>query len=152
MATHLKTTQNPPLHAMFRFLQQVRRCFRGRFSPFTPPPCAFPSRSPRFVSLPHPTQRTRIQVLLFDQPTVRLEGVIAGFDEYMNLVLEGAEEVAKGKAGGAERRSALGRLLLKGDNITAIAGLPAAVAAASGGGEGGGGGGADAGGEGAVGP
>jgi small nuclear ribonucleoprotein (snRNP)-like protein len=78
-------------------------------------------------------------VWLFDQPTVRLEGVIAGFDEYMNLVLEGAEEVSRGRGGGAERRSALGRLLLKGDNITAITGVPVGV----GGGGGGGGGGGD---------
>ncbi len=69
---------------------------------------------------------------------------MAGFDEYMNLVLEGAEEVVKGKGAGgaAERRSALGRLLLKGDNITAITGVPAAAAAAAAAaGDGGGGGG-----------
>ncbi len=54
-----------------------------------------------------------------------------GFDEYMNLVLDGAEEVdsrAKAK-GGAVKRKALGRILLKGDNITAVAALPVAAAA-----------------------
>ena len=45
----------------------------------------------RFLQL-----RTRVQVWLYDQPLVRLEGVIVGFDEYMNLVLEGTEEVVKG--------------------------------------------------------
>jgi small nuclear ribonucleoprotein E len=106
----------------------------------------------RFVHL-----RTSVQVWLFDQPQVRLEGTIVGFDEYMNLVLEGAEEVAKAKGG--ERRSAMGKLLLKGDNITAILGvggqggggsssgsgggaatsvLAAAIAAGGGGGGGGG--------------
>lgn len=49
----------------------------------------------------------------------------------MNLVLDGAEEVdsrAKAK-GGAVKRKALGRILLKGDNITAVAALPVAAAA-----------------------
>ena len=37
-----------------------------------------------------------------------------GFDEYMNLVLEDAEEVNKKKG----TRKTVGRILLKGDNIT----------------------------------
>ncbi|KAJ6746283.1 SMALL NUCLEAR RIBONUCLEOPROTEIN E, partial [Salix koriyanagi] len=37
-----------------------------------------------------------------------------GFDEYMNLVLEDAEEVSVKK----KSRKSLGRILLKGDNIT----------------------------------
>ncbi|KAJ0677390.1 putative small nuclear ribonucleoprotein E [Helianthus annuus] len=37
-----------------------------------------------------------------------------GFDEYMNLVLDEAEEVSIKK----KTRKALGRILLKGDNIT----------------------------------
>ncbi|KAL3566764.1 hypothetical protein D5086_032179 [Populus alba] len=37
-----------------------------------------------------------------------------GFDEYMNLVLEDAEEVNIKK----KSRKSLGRILLKGDNIT----------------------------------
>ena len=73
---------------------------------------------------------------LFDQPQVRLEGTILGFDEYMNLVLD-ITEVMKGKGGSGERRNALGRLLLKGDNITAILGAPPKVG--GGGGSGGGG-------------
>ena len=39
---------------------------------------------------------------------------VQGFDEYMNLVLDAAEEVDMKKGG----RKALGRILLKGDNIT----------------------------------
>lgn len=93
-------------------------------------------------------QRARVQIWLFGQTDMRLEGRIAGFDEYMNLVLDEAEEVhlptkGQGKAGaggaGGEanavvRRKALGRVLLKGDAITLM--QPAA---------GGGGGGAGAG-------
>jgi len=37
-----------------------------------------------------------------------------GFDEYMNLVLDNAEEVDMKK----NTRKSLGRILLKGDNIT----------------------------------
>uniref|UniRef100_A0A453RYM9 Sm protein E n=1 Tax=Aegilops tauschii subsp. strangulata TaxID=200361 RepID=A0A453RYM9_AEGTS len=39
---------------------------------------------------------------------------VAGFDEYMNLVLEDAEEINIKK----NTRKSLGRILLKGDNIT----------------------------------
>jgi small nuclear ribonucleoprotein E len=88
-------------------------------------------------------QRTRVQVWLFGQTDMRMEGRIAGFDEYMNLVLDEAEEVylptrgtggGKGAAAAGEeggdgkaasaseakpvRRKALGRVLLKGDTIT----------------------------------
>ncbi|TNN78545.1 Small nuclear ribonucleoprotein E [Liparis tanakae] len=37
--------------------------------------------------------RSRIQVWLYEQVNMRLEGCIIGFDEYMNLVLDDAEEV-----------------------------------------------------------
>jgi len=57
--------------------------------------------------------KTRIAVWLFEQPDLRIEGVILGFDEYMNLVLDQAEEVSKKKG----TRKAIGRILLKGDNI-----------------------------------
>ena len=63
---------------------------------------------------PWPAQKTRIQVMLFENTDLRIEGRIIGFDEYMNLVLEDAEELSTKKA----TRKALGRILLKGDNIT----------------------------------
>ncbi|CAL9200707.1 unnamed protein product [Musa hybrid cultivar] len=37
--------------------------------------------------------KARIQIWLFEQKDLRIEGRIIGFDEYMNLVLEEAEEV-----------------------------------------------------------
>ncbi|RXM93425.1 Small nuclear ribonucleoprotein E [Acipenser ruthenus] len=37
--------------------------------------------------------RSRIQVWLYEQVNMRIEGCIIGFDEYMNLVLDDAEEV-----------------------------------------------------------
>ncbi|KAL8235238.1 hypothetical protein R6Q59_021338 [Mikania micrantha] len=59
-------------------------------------------------------QKARIQIWLFEQKDLRIEGRIIGFDEYMNLVLDEAEEVSIKK----KTRKALGRILLKGDNIT----------------------------------
>ncbi|KAK9284610.1 hypothetical protein L1049_023786 [Liquidambar formosana] len=37
--------------------------------------------------------KARIQIWLFEQKDLRIEGRIIGFDEYMNLVLDDAEEV-----------------------------------------------------------
>lgn len=60
--------------------------------------------------------RTRIQIWLYENTTNRIEGYILGFDEYMNIVLDEAEEVnVKSKS-----RNKVGRILLKGDNITLI--------------------------------
>ncbi|WMV35513.1 hypothetical protein MTR67_028898 [Solanum verrucosum] len=58
--------------------------------------------------------KARIQIWLFEQKDQRIEGRIIGFDEYMNLVLDDAEEVNVKK----NSRKQLGRILLKGDNIT----------------------------------
>ncbi|KAH0993310.1 hypothetical protein GBA52_004793 [Prunus armeniaca] len=58
--------------------------------------------------------KARIQIWLFEQKDQRIEGRIIGFDEYMNLVLDEAEEVSIKK----NTRKSLGRILLKGDNIT----------------------------------
>ena len=58
--------------------------------------------------------KSRVQIMLYEQTSMRIEGVIIGFDEYMNLVLDNAEEVHAKK----KTRKALGRILLKGENIT----------------------------------
>ncbi|KAG8046486.1 hypothetical protein GUJ93_ZPchr0008g11564 [Zizania palustris] len=58
--------------------------------------------------------KARIQIWLFEQKDLRVEGRIIGFDEYMNLVLDDAEEINVKK----DTRKQLGRILLKGDNIT----------------------------------
>lgn len=64
--------------------------------------------------------KARIQVMLFEQASQRIEGVIIGFDEYMNLVLDDAEELHIKK----EIRKPLGRILLKGDNICLLMNAP----------------------------
>ena len=58
--------------------------------------------------------KAKIQIWLYDQADLRVEGRIVGFDEYMNLVLDDAEEVSVKRSS----RKPLGRILLKGDNIT----------------------------------
>ncbi|KAG1364098.1 small nuclear ribonucleoprotein E [Cocos nucifera] len=58
--------------------------------------------------------KARIQIWLFEQRDLRIEGRIIGFDEYMNLVLDDADELNIKK----NTRKPLGRILLKGDNIT----------------------------------
>jgi small nuclear ribonucleoprotein E len=57
-----------------------------------------------------------VQVWLFEQSDLRFEGLIIGFDEYMNLVMEECEEVSVKKG----TRSYLGRIMLKGDNLSLI--------------------------------
>ena len=57
-----------------------------------------------------------VQVWLYGQVSLRIEGIIVGFDEFMNLVLDKAlERQMKTK----ETRE-LGRILLRGDNITLL--------------------------------
>ena len=53
---------------------------------------------------------------------LRLQGTIIGFDEYMNVVLDNASEVNV-KQGLIKP---IGRILLKGDNITLIRACPVA--------------------------
>merc|ERR1712183_697830 len=60
--------------------------------------------------------RARVQVWLYENQNLRIEGRIIGFDEYMNGMLDKAEEVHMKK----ETRKPVGRILLKGDNITLI--------------------------------
>lgn len=60
---------------------------------------------------------TRVVVWLFDKSDLRIEGKILGFDEYMNVVLGDCEEI-RVKAG---TRREIGRIMLKGDNISVIA-------------------------------
>jgi small nuclear ribonucleoprotein E len=59
----------------------------------------------------------RAEFWLIGRPHHTIEGRIRGFDEYMNVVLDEAEEISGKKQ---VVRVPLGRLLLKGDNICLI--------------------------------
>ncbi|KAL4560100.1 hypothetical protein LXL04_032249 [Taraxacum kok-saghyz] len=100
MATKVQRIMTQPINLIFRFLQSVSS---NRIL----------SSIPLFVWTSY-NDKARIQIWLFEQKDLRIEGRIIGFDEYMNLVLEDAEEVSIKK----KTRKALGRILLKGDNIT----------------------------------
>ena len=54
----------------------------------------------------------KVSVLLKDQRT--LEGILVGFDEHMNIVLDETQE----KKGETERK--LGRVVLRGNNVISI--------------------------------
>ncbi|KAK0416805.1 hypothetical protein QR680_012694 [Steinernema hermaphroditum] len=60
--------------------------------------------------------RARIQIWLYENTTQCIEGYIIGFDEYMNIVVDEAEEFNRK----TNSRTKIGRMLLKGDNITLI--------------------------------
>ena len=64
----------------------------------------------------HLQKKTPVQIWLYDRNDMRLNGKIAGFDEFMNVVLEEAAEVNV-KTG---LTTPLGRIMLKGDNISVI--------------------------------
>ncbi len=55
-------------------------------------------------------------IWLYDRNDLRIEGKILGFDEYMNLVLDDAEEIRLK----ANTRRPVGRIMLKGDNVSVI--------------------------------
>ena len=87
----------------------------GSLPPIPHPP---PSTSPRCLAqnliFRFLQNKSKIKIWLFNNNDLSIEGQIIGFDEYMNLVLDNAEEVHAKK----KTRKALGRILLKGENIT----------------------------------
>ncbi|KAJ2804546.1 hypothetical protein H4R21_001601 [Coemansia helicoidea] len=60
--------------------------------------------------------KIRVEIWLLEQKSLRLEGQILGFDEFMNVVLDDAQEIHVKKG----TKTPLGRIMLKGDNITLI--------------------------------
>ncbi|KAL3418284.1 LSM domain-containing protein [Phlyctema vagabunda] len=64
-----------------------------------------------------------VQIWLFEQLAIRIEGQIRGFDEFMNLVIDDAVEVKQATKTTEESRRPLGQILLKGDNVSLIQSL-----------------------------
>ncbi|GMH49580.1 hypothetical protein TrVE_jg2006 [Triparma verrucosa] len=60
--------------------------------------------------------KTTVSIWLYEDTKTRIEGVIIGFDEFMNLTLDEAKEIDL-KKGTSED---LGKILLKGDSITLL--------------------------------
>lgn len=57
-----------------------------------------------------------MRIWLYENPHGFIEGVIVGFDEYMNVVIEDAVEIDTKK----KKEAKIGRIMLKGDNITLV--------------------------------
>ncbi|CZS92122.1 probable small nuclear ribonucleoprotein E [Rhynchosporium agropyri] len=68
-------------------------------------------------------QRSTVQIWLYEQLAIRIEGKIRGFDEFMNLVIDDAVEVKQATKTTEESRRSLGQILLKGDNVSLIQSL-----------------------------
>ena len=66
--------------------------------------------------------KSRVEIWLYDNTELRIEGRIIGFDEYMNCVLEDADEVflKKNQPEESATRRKLGKIMIKGDNISLI--------------------------------
>ena len=60
--------------------------------------------------------KTKVEIWLFENDETIFQGLIYGFDEYMNMVLYEAEEINK-KNG---KKISHGKIMLKGDNITLV--------------------------------
>lgn len=59
-------------------------------------------------------QQVKIEIYIVDMPNIRFHGIIRGFDEWMNLVLEQTVEINIK----TDTRKPLGRILLKGESIS----------------------------------
>ncbi|KAI9678280.1 MAG: mRNA splicing protein sme1 [Caeruleum heppii] len=68
-------------------------------------------------------QHSTVQIWLYEQLAIRIEGKIRGFDEFMNLVIDDAVEVKQATKTEEESRRELGQILLKGDNVSLIQSL-----------------------------
>ncbi|ORZ31145.1 putative small nuclear ribonucleo protein E [Catenaria anguillulae PL171] len=76
---------------------------------------------PITVIFKHFQSKQRVTIWLFDSQSMRLEGTIIGFDEFMNIVLDDAQEVHYKKGTRQEtHRRVIGRAMLRGENITVI--------------------------------
>mmetsp|Transcript_39416 Transcript_39416/g.92066 ORF Transcript_39416/g.92066 Transcript_39416/m.92066 type:complete len:94 (+) Transcript_39416:236-517(+) len=81
-----------------------------------------PKRSKKVMTQPinvifrYLQSKVRVLIWLQDDTRLRLEGVIIGFDEYMNLTLDDTLEVDVKN----NKKRPLGRILLKGDTITML--------------------------------
>ncbi|KAJ1340224.1 hypothetical protein BSLG_005217 [Batrachochytrium salamandrivorans] len=70
---------------------------------------------------------TKLQKIMVQPINLIFRMLQQGFDEFMSLVLDDAEEVST-KTGA---RKQLGRILLKGDNITLLCNAPSGATAES---------------------
>ncbi|KAL8223587.1 hypothetical protein R6Q57_019062 [Mikania cordata] len=97
MATKVQRIMTQPINLIFRFLQSVSFSINS-------PYLSISLNELVLINVLFTVQKARIQIWLFEQKDLRIEGRIIGFDEYMNLVLDEAEEISIKK----KTRKALG--------------------------------------------
>ena len=98
----VKKVMTVPINVIFGHLQV-------RFHPYI--------RTFVFVNSHHSfllQKKTRVRFWIYEDKTTFIEGIIIGFDEYMNMVVDEATEINKSS------RKEVGRILLKGDAITLL--------------------------------
>lgn len=59
----------------------------------------------------HLQKRTRVSVWLYEATGLKIEGIVVGFDEFMNICLDEAQEVVI-KKGQVEKRKEIGNQIL----------------------------------------
>ena len=64
-------------------------------------------------------KREKVCIWLFENTSLKIEGTLSGFDEYLNVILTNAEEVTVK----TNMRRKIGSILLKGENIALISKL-----------------------------
>ncbi|PCD35569.1 hypothetical protein AU210_008136 [Fusarium oxysporum f. sp. radicis-cucumerinum] len=80
----------------------------------------FPHQDPR-IGIILCFEHATVSIWLYEQLSIRIEGKIRGFDEFMNLVIDEAVEVKQvTKTNEKETRRPLGQIMLKGDNVSLI--------------------------------
>lgn len=60
--------------------------------------------------------KARVEIWLFDNNEIRLEGKILGFDEFMNVVLDDTYEIRTK----SNTSRPLGKIMIKGENVTLV--------------------------------
>ena len=57
------------------------------------------------------TTKSRVSIWLYENTAMKIEGILSGFDEYLNIILTEAEEIYVK----SNTRRSIGQILLKGE-------------------------------------
>eukprot|EP00608_Synchroma_pusillum_P002965 CAMPEP_0198419178 /NCGR_PEP_ID=MMETSP1452-20131203/32_1 /TAXON_ID=1181717 /ORGANISM="Synchroma pusillum, Strain CCMP3072" /LENGTH=105 /DNA_ID=CAMNT_0044139301 /DNA_START=72 /DNA_END=389 /DNA_ORIENTATION=- len=65
-------------------------------------------------------EKKRVSIWLYENTSMRIEGRLLGFDEFLNVVLDEAQEIPIRDGQDDGERVNVGRIMLKGDAISVI--------------------------------
>lgn len=80
-----------------------------------------PMLTPIHLIFKYLQEQSLVTIWLYQQTQLRIQGRIRGFDEFMNVVIDEAQEISTVDGS----KELLGRILLKGDSITLISSIEA---------------------------